>query len=87
MKKVTIYSTKICPYCVRAKNFFDKKEIPYDVILVDENPAEMEKMMAKSKRQTVPQIFIGDEQDYHVGGFDDLVEHDMEGKLAGLLED
>ena len=87
MKKVTIYSTKICPYCVRAKNFFDKKEIPYDVILVDENPSEMEKMMAKSKRQTVPQIFIGDEQDYHVGGFDDLVEHDMEGKLEALLED
>ena len=70
MKKVTIYSTKICPYCVRAKNFFDKKEIPYEVILVDENPAEMEKMMAKSKRQTVPQIFIDDTR---VGGYPQLV--------------
>ena len=44
----------------------------------------MQKMMEMSKRQSVPQIFIGD---YHVGGFDDLIEHDMDGKLEGLLED
>ena len=44
----------------------------------------MENMVAKSKRQSVPQIFIGD---YHVGGFDDLVEHDMDGKIEKLLED
>ena len=36
MKKVTIFSTKICPYCMRAKNFFDRKNIPYETILVDE---------------------------------------------------
>ena len=55
--------------------------------MVDEIPEEMEKMVAKSKRQSVPQIFIGSELEYHVGGFDDLMEHDMEGKLQGLLED
>ena len=87
MKKVTIFSTKICPYCMRAKNFFDRKNIPYEAILVDENPEEMEKMVVKSKRQSVPQIFIGSELEYHVGGFDDLIEHDTEGKLQGLLED
>ena len=83
MKKVVIYSTRICPYCMRAKNFFEKKNIPFDEIRIDQDPAQMQKMMDISKRQSVPQIFIGD---YHVGGFDDLIEHDMDGKLEGLLE-
>ena len=84
MKKVVIYSTRICPYCMRAKNFFEKKNIPFDEIRIDQDPAQMQKMMEMSKRQSVPQIFIGD---YHVGGFDDLIEHDMDGKLEGLLKD
>ena len=84
MKKVIIYSTRICPYCMRAKNFFEKKNITFDEIRIDQDPAQMQKMMEISKRQSVPQIFIGD---YHVGGFDDLIEHDMDGKLEGLLED
>jgi len=84
MKKVIIYSTRICPYCMRAKNFFEKKNITFDEIRIDQDPAQMQKMMEMSKRQSVPQIFIGD---YHVGGFDDLIEHDMDGKLEGLLED
>ena len=84
MKKVVIYSTRICPYCMRAKNFFEKKNISFDEIRIDQDSAQMQKMMEMSKRQSVPQIFIGD---YHVGGFDDLIEHDMDGKLEGLLED
>ena len=84
MKKVTIDSTRICPYCVRAKNFIQKKDIAYEVIMVDMDQEQLKIMMEKSKRQSVPQIFIGD---YHVGGFDDLVEHDMDGKLEDLLKD
>ena len=84
MKKVVIYSMRICPYCVRAKNFFTKKDIPYEDIMIDQNPEEIKIMMERSKRQSVPQIFIGD---YHVGGFDDLIEHDMDGKLEDLLKD
>ena len=84
MKKVVIYSTRICPYCMRAKNFFEKKNIAFDEIRIDQDSALMQKMMERSKRQSVPLIFIGD---YHVGGFDDLIEHDMDGKLEGLLED
>ena len=84
MKKVVIYSTRICPYCMRAKNFFEKKNISFDEIRIDQDSAQMQKMMELSKRQSVPQIFIGD---YHVGGFDDLMEHDIDGKLEGLLED
>ena len=82
MKKVIIYSTRICPYCVRAKNFFNKKNIAYTEIMIDQNPSLIKEMIEKSGRQSVPQIFI---DDYHVGGFDDLIEHDMEGKLEDLL--
>ena len=82
MKKVIIYSTRICPYCVRAKNFFDKKNINYTEIMIDQDPSLITEMVEKSGRQSVPQIFI---DDYHVGGFDDLIEHDMDGKLEDLL--
>ena len=82
--KAVIYSTAICPYCVRAKNFFQKRDIPYEDVMVDMDQDQLRIMMEKSKRQSVPQIFIGD---YHVGGFDDLVEHDMDGKLDDLLKD
>ena len=82
--KAKIYSTKICPYCVRAKNFFEKRDIAYEDIMVDMDQEQLRIMMEKSKRQSVPQIFIGD---YHVGGFDDLIEHDMDGKLEDLLKD
>jgi len=84
MKKVVIYSTRICPFCVRAKNFFSKKDIPFEDIMVDQDPDQLKIMMDRSQRQSVPQIFIGD---YHVGGFDDLIEHDMDGKLDKLLEE
>jgi glutaredoxin 3 len=50
--------------------------------MIDRDPEQMKAMMEKSGRQSVPQIFIGD---YHVGGFDDLIEHDMDGKLEELL--
>ncbi len=82
MKKVTIYSTRICPYCVRAKNYFSKKNIEYTEIMIDKDIASMREMMEKTGRKSVPQIFIGD---YHVGGFDDLIEHDMDGKIEALL--
>ena len=66
------------------KNFFSKKDIPFEDIMVDQDPDQLKIMMDRSQRQSVPQIFIGD---YHVGGFDDLIEHDMDGKLDKLLEE
>ncbi len=83
MNKVVIYSTRICPYCVRAKNFFTKKGIEYTEFMIDSDITLMREMMEKSGRKSVPQIFIGE---YHIGGFDDLIEHDMDGKLEELLK-
>lgn len=80
--EVTIYSGIRCAYCNAAKRLLDNKGVEYTEINVDEDPTLREEMLARTKRQTVPQIFI---DDLHVGGFDDLAELNHEGKLDELL--
>ena len=82
MAPVKIYTTPICPYCVRAKTLLKKKGAPYEEIDVFMDPDKREEMESVSHRRTVPQIFIGDR---HVGGCDDLYELEHEGKLDPLL--
>ncbi len=83
MVQVVIYTTKICPYCVKAKRLFASKNISYTEIDV-ENAVEREKMLAKSHgKRTVPQIFINDK---HIGGCDDLYKLEQEKKLDAMLE-
>lgn len=83
MQTVRMYCTQICPYCVRAENLLNKKGVEVEKILVDHNPTELRTMIKLTGRRTVPQIFIGDK---HVGGYDDLVELDMDGELDSLLK-
>lgn len=82
MPKVVVYSTTVCPYCVRAKSLLQRKGVEFREIKVDRDMAMMRQMMEKSQRRTVPQIFI---DDYHVGGYDDMAELDAAGKLDELL--
>ncbi len=83
MAKVLMYSTAVCPYCVRAEQFLKRKGVSeIEKIRVDLEPELRIAMMEKTSHRTVPQIYINDE---HVGGFDDLVELDMDGKLDDLL--
>jgi glutaredoxin 3 len=78
-----MYTTAVCPYCVRAKQILMAKGVAQiDEIRVDMDPAERMKMMEITGRRTVPQIFIGDT---HVGGCDDLMALDGRGALMGLL--
>ena len=79
---ITIYSTAICPYCVAAKNFLKSKGLTWTEVRIDTDPAEREKMVAKTRRTSVPQIFVGDT---HVGGYDDLMALHRAGKLEPLL--
>lgn len=83
MPKVMMYALSGCPYCVRARRLLNNKGVTYTEIWVDGNPAVRAEMTNKSKRYTVPQIFI---DDLHVGGFDDLQALDQEGRLDSLLE-
>lgn len=80
--EVTIYTGNRCAYCNAAKRLLDSKGVTYTEINVDSDASLRDQMIARSKRQTVPQIFIGDT---HVGGFDDLVELNREKKLDELL--
>ena len=77
--KAKIYSTKICPYCVRAKMLLEKRNIKYIEYKVDEDSEKyMEMLELSGGRQSVPQIFLDEK---HIGGYDDLVDLDMEGGL------
>ena len=81
--KVLMYSTAMCPYCVRAESYLRAKGVAeIDKIRVDLDPARRAEMMHRTGRRTVPQIYI-DER--HVGGYEDLVALDRAGGLAQLL--
>ena len=83
MKTVKMYTTAVCPFCIRAKQILKAKGVEQiDEIRVDMLPDERMKMMEITGRRTVPQIFIGDT---HVGGCDDLQALDSRGGLVPLL--
>lgn len=84
MQAVTIYTTPYCPYCVRAKMLLDERGVTeLNEIRIDQNRELRKQMIERTGRRTVPQIYIGD---HHVGGCDDLVALDREGKLEALLQ-
>lgn len=83
MPKVVMYTTASCPFCIRARNLLEKKGVEYTDYRVDDNPdlrPEMEKLAGGLT--SVPQIFI---DDFHVGGFDDMVDLDLDGELNQRL--
>jgi glutaredoxin 3 len=83
MQSVKMYTTAVCPYCIRAKQILKARGVDaIEEIRVDMQPAERMKMMEITGRRTVPQIFIGDT---HVGGCDDLMALDRRGGLEPLL--
>jgi glutaredoxin 3 len=83
MKTVKMYTTAVCPYCIRAKQILKARGVEQiDEIRIDMQPDERAKMMEITGRRTVPQIFIGDT---HVGGCDDLQALDSRGALVPLL--
>jgi len=83
MPKIVMYTTAVCPYCVRAEQLLRRKGVTeIEKVRVDLEPGRRDEMMAKTGRRTVPQIFIGDR---HVGGCDDLHDLDRQGKLEPLL--
>lgn len=80
---VKMYTTAVCPYCIRAKQILKSRGVEsIEEIRVDTDPEERVRMMEITQRRTVPQIFIGQT---HVGGCDDLEALDHAGKLLPLL--
>ena len=79
-----MYTTEVCPYCVRAKALLKARGVTaINEVRVDRDPAARIAMVERTGRRTVPQIFIGDA---HIGGCDDLIELDQRGGLLPLLQ-
>ena len=83
MTAVRMYTTAVCPFCVRAKALLQQRGVAsIDEVRVDLDPAQRDRMIELTGRRTVPQIFIGQT---HVGGCDDLMALDRSGALMPLL--
>lgn len=83
MQAVKMFTTAVCPYCIRAKQLLKARGVEQiDEVRIDQDPEARVQMMETTGRRTVPQIFIGST---HVGGFDDLAALDAQGGLLPLL--
>jgi glutaredoxin 3 len=83
MSQVKMYTTQVCPFCIRAKALLKQRGVEQiEEIRIDLDPEQRQHMMSTTGRRTVPQIFIGDT---YVGGCDDLVALDQRGGLLPLL--
>ncbi|MDX5298595.1 MAG: glutaredoxin 3 [Gammaproteobacteria bacterium] len=82
MAPVLIYTTRYCPYCIRAKQLLRSKGVEFTEMAVDDEPSLRDEMTRRSGRHTVPQIWIGDR---HVGGCDDLYALEARGELDAWL--
>ncbi|PXW94590.1 glutaredoxin 3 [Sphaerotilus hippei] len=84
MKPVKMYTTQVCPFCLRAKALLKQRGVTeIEEVRIDLLPEQRQQMMALTGRRTVPQIFIGDT---HVGGCDDLMALDQAGGLVPMLQ-
>ncbi len=82
MAKVEIYTTATCPYCVLARRLLKRKNVAFEELPIDKDTKRQREMMKRSRRNTVPQIFIDGK---HIGGYDDLAELDADDGLDPLL--
>ena len=83
MNTVVMYSSGVCPYCLRAEALLKARGVEsIEKVRIDLDSVRRDEMIARTGRRTVPQIFIGET---HVGGFDELSALDREGKLVPLL--
>ncbi|TAL36028.1 glutaredoxin 3 [Phenylobacterium sp.] len=82
MTQVTIYTKPYCPYCIRAVDLLEKKGVAFTEIEAAFDAEKRQEMMRRSGRATFPQIFVGDR---HIGGCDDMMALEREGKLDPLL--
>jgi glutaredoxin 3 len=83
MSSVTMYTTQVCPFCIRAKALLKQRGVEQiNEIRIDLDAEQRQKMMEITGRRTVPQIFIGET---HVGGCDELIALDQRGGLLPML--
>lgn len=84
MSGIEIYSTTTCGFCRRAKGLLEEKDLDFEEILVDKERGMRERMIERTGRRSVPQIFIGGR---HVGGYEELQSLEVAGRLDSLIEE
>jgi glutaredoxin 3 len=82
MPRVVMYTSQVCPFCIRAKRLLQSKDVELEEIRIDRDRKQRRIMIERTRRHTVPQIYI---DDFHVGGFQDLAALDAHGDLDRLL--
>lgn len=82
VREVTMYGTRFCPFCMRARSLLQQKRVLVREVAVDGNPELREQMVEKSGRYTVPQIWIGER---HIGGCEELMQLERSGDLDRML--
>ena len=83
MAEITIYTKPYCPYCIRAVSLLEKKGVAFQEIEASSDPEKRQEMVQRANgRATFPQIFIGER---HIGGCDDMMALEYDGKLDALL--
>ena len=82
MAHVTIYTRPFCGYCARAISLLEKKEADFTEIDAGMDPSKRQEMMTRSGRATFPQIFVGEQ---HIGGCDEMMALEHQGKLDAML--
>lgn len=80
--RIVMYTTRFCPFCVRARQLLSSKGVEFEDIPIDSDSAMRQQMMARAGSHTVPQIWIADE---HIGGCDELYQLEYQGALDALL--
>lgn len=83
MAEVLIYSKTYCPYCVKAKKFFEQRNVKYTEHMMDDRFEEFDQLKQKTGLMTVPQIFINGE---FIGGYSDLEAANKDGKIDEMLK-
>jgi glutaredoxin 3 len=83
MPNIEMYTTGMCPYCIRAKNLLKNKGVTWKEIRVDHDQDQLQNMLQRSQQRTVPQIFINDQG---IGGYDELAALNKSGELDTLLQ-
>ncbi len=81
--EVKMYTTRFCPYCIRARSLLHKKSVEFTDIAVDGAADLRREMVELSGRYTVPQIWIGEQ---HIGGYDDMALLEHQGRLDQILQ-
>jgi len=82
-EKIVMYSTPYCPFCIRARQLLNDKQLAFKEIDVQQTPRLRNEMQRLSGRNTVPQIWCGD---FHVGGWTELAALERSGEFDRLLQ-